>query len=87
VTQAKTKSADGVTALQLGAGAKRARRLRPSYVNQFTCRGLSVKARLAQFPVTTDALLPVGTQLTAAHFVAGQHVDVTGVQLSSSWFG
>jgi hypothetical protein len=28
--------------------------------------------------VTEDAVLPVGTTLSAAHFVPGQHVDVSG---------
>jgi large subunit ribosomal protein L3 len=36
------------------------------------------KEKIVEFQVSRDAMLPVGTQITAAHFVAGQHVDVTG---------
>jgi large subunit ribosomal protein L3 len=30
-----------------------------------------------EFPVSHDALLPSGTKLNVAHFVPGQHVDIT----------
>ena len=44
------------------------------------CRaaGVPLKRKYAEFRVTPDAMLPVGTPLTAAHFVAGQYVDVQG---------
>lgn len=41
----------------------------------------------AEFRVSPDALLPVGTQLNAAHFVAGQFVDVTGVTKGKGFQG
>jgi large subunit ribosomal protein L3 len=31
----------------------------------------------AEFKVSMDALVPVGTMLGASHFIAGQHVDIT----------
>ena len=34
-----------------------------------------------------EAALPVGTALTAAHFVAGQHVDVTGTSIGKGFQG
>jgi ribosomal protein L3 len=30
-----------------------------------------------EFPVSPDALIPVGTHLGASHFVPGQHVDIS----------
>lgn len=39
---------------------------------------LPFKKLMAEWPVSEDALLPVGTHIMAAHFVAGQRVDVTG---------
>lgn len=47
-------------------------------------QSLPFKDVMVEFPVSRDALLPVGTQITAAHFVAGQHMDVTGW---SKWKG
>jgi hypothetical protein len=38
-----------------------------------------LKRKLREFPVTEDALLPVGTSITVRHFVPGQFVDVTGI--------
>ena len=33
------------------------------------------KTELTEFKVSPDAVLPTGTNLTAAHFVPGQYVD------------
>jgi hypothetical protein len=38
-----------------------------------------LKRKLREFPVTEDALLPVGTTITVRHFLPGQFVDVTGI--------
>jgi len=38
-----------------------------------------LKRKLREFPVTEDALLPVGTTITVRHFVPEQFVDVTGI--------
>lgn len=38
-------------------------------------------------PVTPDALLPSGTPITAAHFVAGQYLDVTGTTRGKGFAG
>lgn len=38
-----------------------------------------MKRKLREFPVTEDALLPVGTPIGVRHFVPGQFVDVTGI--------
>jgi ribosomal protein L3 len=37
--------------------------------------------------VSPDALLPAGTPITAAHFVAGQYLDVTGVTKGKGFAG
>lgn len=36
------------------------------------------KKLVAEWQVSEDALVPVGTAIGAAHYVAGQRVDVTG---------
>ncbi|SNX86050.1 related to MRPL9 - mitochondrial ribosomal protein, large subunit [Melanopsichium pennsylvanicum] len=37
------------------------------------------KQIIREFPVTSDALVPLGTQLSAVHFVPGQSVDVRAI--------
>src|SRR5690606_22878640 len=45
------------------------------------------KRKLAEFRVTPDALIEVGAELTADHFVPGQHVDVVGVTKGKGFAG
>ena len=47
-------------------------------LGHFTWAGVPIKRHLAEFRITEDAYLPVGTVLNAAHFVPGQFVDVQG---------
>ena len=46
-------------------------------LGHFKKAGVNPKAKLIEFHVTPDAVLPVGTEIKAAHFVPGQYVDVT----------
>lgn len=48
-------------------------------MGHFRAQGVPLKRKLKEFPVTEDALLPVGTSLGVRHFVPGQYVDVTGI--------
>ena len=51
----------------------------------FRAAGVPIKRRCQEFKVTPDALLPVGTAITAAHFTPGQYVDVQGAFLLMFW--
>lgn len=55
-------------------------------LGHFEWAGVPIKRKLAEFRVTEDALLPVGTMLTAAHFSPGQYVDVQGTHLHPHLF-
>lgn len=48
---------------------------------------MPLKRKLAEFRVSPDALLPVGHELRASHFVAGQYVDVTGTSIGKGFQG
>jgi large subunit ribosomal protein L3 len=45
------------------------------------------KRKVAEFRVTQDALIPVGAEITADHFVPGQYVDVTGTSVGKGFAG
>ena len=45
------------------------------------------KAKLVEFRVDADALLEPGATLSAAHFLAGQRVDVTGTSKGKGFAG
>ncbi len=48
------------------------------YCNLFREAGVMPKKRLMKFIVTPNAALPVGTPISAGHFVVGQSVDIIG---------
>ena len=85
VTQ--VKYSEGQHALQLGGGWQKRKRLSATLAKHFEARGLPLKAYLREFKVTEDALLPVGTSITARHFVPGQYVDVQGVTRGKGFQG
>ena len=63
-------------ALQVAGGWQKRKRLRKDEAHQYETKGLPLKRYVREFDVTPDALLPVGTTISARHFVPGQHVDV-----------
>ncbi|CAN1351433.1 50S ribosomal protein L3-2, mitochondrial [Linum perenne] len=79
VSQVKTVEKEGIFALQIGCGQKKAKHLTKPEVGHFRAQGVPLKRKLREFPVTEDALLPLGTSLGVRHFVPGQYVDVTGI--------
>ena len=78
---------DGYTAVQLGAGAAKAKNVAKPQRAAFGKAEVEPKARVAEFRVADDALLDVGAHITADHFVAGQLVDVAGVTQGKGFAG
>ena len=67
---------NGYTALQLGVGKAKVKNVSKAERGRFAVA--KVERKLAEFRVSEDAVIPVGAEITADHFVAGQFVDVTG---------
>lgn len=74
----KTADRDGYVAVQLGAGTAKAKNVAKPQRGHFGKAEVEPKARLAEFRVSHDALVDVGAEIAADHFVAGQLVDVSG---------
>lgn len=87
VSQVKTIETEGITALQIGCGQKKEKHLTKPEVGHFRAQGVPLKRKLREFPVTEDALLPVGTSIGVRHFVPGQYVDVTGITRGKGFQG
>ncbi|ONK63053.1 uncharacterized protein A4U43_C07F10930 [Asparagus officinalis] len=68
-------------------GQKKEKHLTKPEVGHFRAQGIPLKRKLKEFPVTEDALLPVGTPITVRHFVPGQHVDVIGITRGKGFQG
>ena len=71
VTKVRTPLKDGVCALQLAGGWEKRKRMTTSEARVFETKGMAYKSYLREFPVTEDALLPVGTSITALHLCRG----------------
>ena len=69
---------DGYVAVQLGAGTAKAKNVAKPQRGHFGKAEVELKARLVEFRVAEDALLEVGVEISADHFVAGQFVDISG---------
>jgi len=83
----RTEDRDGYTALQLGVGTAKVKNVSQPMRGHFAAAKVEPKKHLAEFRVTEDALVDVGAELTAAHFVAGQYVDVTGTSIGKGYAG
>src|SRR5881392_4503275 len=78
---------DGYTAVQLGAGKAKAKNVAKPQRAAFGKAEVEPKARVVEFRVAEDALLDVGSHISADHFVAGQMVDVAGVTQGKGFAG
>ena len=87
VVAVRTRERDGYTAVQLGIGTAKTKNVTKPQRGHFAKARVEPKARLAEFRVSEDALLEVGAQITAAHFVPGQYVDVTGISIGKGFAG
>ncbi len=83
----KTTEKHGYTALQLGSATPKIKRLTKADRGQFAAAGVEPKRKLQEFRVAADAMMPVGAEVTADHFVAGQFVDVTGTSKGKGFAG
>jgi large subunit ribosomal protein L3 len=83
----RTKDKNGYVALQLGAGARKASRLSRAERNNFAVAKVEPKRKVVEFRVDEDALIPVGAEITADHFIIGQFVDVTGTSIGKGYAG
>ena len=87
VVAVRTAERDGYTAVQLGVGTAKPRNTTKAQRGHFAKAKVEPKRRLAEFRVTADALLEVGSELAANHFLPGQFVDVTGTTIGKGFAG
>jgi large subunit ribosomal protein L3 len=83
----RTKEKNGYVALQLGAGSRKAKTLSRAERNNFAVAKVEPKRKVVEFRVDEQALIPVGAEITADHFVVGQFVDVVGTSIGKGYAG
>jgi len=87
VVSTRSVEKDGYTAVQLGAGAAKVKNVAKAQRTTFANAKVEPKKKLAEFRVSPENVIEVGAELSAAHFVPGQFVDVTGTSIGKGFAG
>ena len=87
VVAQRTADRDGYTAVQLGAGAARAKRTPKPMRGHFATARVSPKRKVAEFRVAPENMIDVGAEITADHYFEGQYVDVSGTSIGKGFSG
>lgn len=83
----RTIEKNGYVAVQLGTGLAKVKNVSKAERGHFAVAKVEPKRKVVEFRVSDDALIPVGAELTADHFVVGQFVDVSGTTLGKGFAG
>lgn len=87
VVATRQRDRHGYNAVQLGMGVKKNKKVTKPLAGYFAKAGVEAKAKLVEFRVSADALLEVGAELTANHYIVGQKVDVVGISQGKGFAG
>ena len=78
---------DGVTAVRIGYGKIKANKVTKPLKGYLKKQKVDFKKNIADFKVSQDALLDVGTYINANHYVVGQFIDATGISKGKGFAG
>jgi large subunit ribosomal protein L3 len=87
VVAQKTPERDGYHAVQLGAVQAKAKNISKAMRGHFAKAQVEPKKRLAEFRVSEDCMIDVGSTLLPSHFIEGQFVDVIGTSIGKGFAG
>jgi len=83
----RTMEKNGYVALQVGSGKAKVKNVSKAQRGHFAKAKVEPKKKLCEFRVSKDNLLEVGAELSAAHFIDGQYVDVIGTTIGKGFAG
>jgi large subunit ribosomal protein L3 len=87
VVATRTAERDGYDAVQLGVGTAKVKNVTKAMRGHFAKAKVEPKRKLVEFRVSADALLDVGSEIGANHFIAGQFVDAVGTSIGKGFAG
>ncbi len=87
VVAQRTDERDGYSAVQLGAGAAKAKNVSKPMRGHFAVAKVEPKRKVVEFRVAPENLIDVGAEITAEHFLPGQFVDVAGTSIGKGFAG
>ncbi|MBI1415586.1 MAG: 50S ribosomal protein L3 [Limimaricola sp.] len=87
VVAQRTPEKDGYSAVQLGAGTAKVKRVSAPMRGHFAKAQVEPKRKIAEFRVAPENMIAVGEEITANHYFAGQFVDVSGTSIGKGFAG
>ena len=87
VVAQRTEERDGYTAVQLGAGFVKPKNVTQPMRGHFAKASVAPKRKVVEFRVSPDNLIEIGSEISADHFLPGQHVDVSGTSIGKGFAG
>ena len=87
VVSQRTTEKHGYSAVQLGTGTIKAKRVSQAMRGHFAVAKVEPKRKVAEFRVAPENLIEVGAEITAEHYAAGQFVDVSGTSIGKGFAG
>jgi large subunit ribosomal protein L3 len=87
VVAQRTAESNGYDALQLGVGKAKVKNVSKGMRGHFAKAKVEPRQKLAEFRVSPENMVDVGAELSAAHFVDGQSVDVCGTSIGKGFAG
>ena len=87
VVAQRTVERDGYVAVQLGAGAAKAKRTSQAMRGHFAAAKVEPKRKVAEFRIAEENMIPVGEEIAANHYFDGQYVDVSGTSIGKGFAG
>ena len=87
VVAQRTPESHGYTAVQLGTGSVKAKRVSKAMRGHFSAAKVEPKRKVAEFRVAPEAMIDVGEEITANHYFEGQFVDVAGTSIGKGFAG
>jgi large subunit ribosomal protein L3 len=87
VVAQRTADKHGYSAVQLGAGTAKVKRVSKAMRGHFAVAKVEPKRKIAEFRVAPENLIDVGEEITADHYFEGQFVDVCGTTIGKGFAG
>ncbi|WP_397542946.1 50S ribosomal protein L3 [Roseovarius salis] len=87
VVAQRTPENHGYSAVQLGAGTAKAKRVNRALRGHFAAAKVEPKRKIAEFRVAPENMIDVGEEITADHYFEGQFVDVCGTSIGKGFAG
>lgn len=87
VVAQRTNELDGYSAVQLGAGTAKVKRVSAPMRGHYAKANVAPKRKVAEFRVADQNLIAVGEEITADHYFAGQFVDIAGTSIGKGFAG